>query len=369
MVKKVTMEKSQEIAKKINSTKHGNDRQEDILGIHHVTAIASDPQKNIDFYTQILGLRLVKLTVNFDDPATYHLYFGDEIGHPGTILTFFPWPNAPKGLRGTGQVISISFSIPVHSINYWVDRLESKKVAVLGPAKRFSDIEEVLTLYDPDGIELELVANRSGKDKMHYVWKEGPVPIEHAIRGFHSVTLSEVGYEYTAHVLTNELGFKFLSQDGSRFRFQISETKTFGRNKNGKQVYHGSDIVDLLCLPGAQYGIMGVGTIHHVAWRTPSDKQQKVLRARIVKAGLNATPIIDRTYFHSVYFREPGGVLFEIATNPPGFAIDEKVEELGTHLKLPPWLESVRKDLEKVLPPVRLPVMEKRQQALDEEQL
>src|SRR5215510_7139322 len=156
------------------------ENQKDVLGIHHVTAIARNPQKNIDFYTQILGLRLVKLTVNFDDPTTYHLYFGDEIGHPGTILTFFPWPNAPKGLRGTGQVISISFSIPVHSINYWVDRLESKKVAVLGPAKRFSDIEEVLTLYDPDGIELELVANRSGKDKMHYVWREGPVPIEHA---------------------------------------------------------------------------------------------------------------------------------------------------------------------------------------------
>jgi glyoxalase family protein len=368
MVKKVTMEKSQDIAKKINSTKHDNDRQEDILGIHHVTAIASDPQKNIDFYTQTLGLRLVKLTVNFDDPTTYHLYFGDKIGHPGTILTFFPWPNAPKGLRGTGQVITISFSIPVNSIDYWIGRLENQKVAVRGPTKRFSGIEEVLTLNDPDGLELELVANTSAKDKILYVWKEGPIPIEHAIRGFYSVTLSEVGYEYTAHVLTKELGFKLMGQDGSRFRFQISETKTVGRNKNRKQIYHGSDIVDLLCLPNSQYGFIGVGTVHHVAWRTPSDEQQKALRARIVKAGLNATPVIDRTYFHSVYFREPGGVLFEIATNPPGFATDEKVQELGTHLMLPPWLESVREDLEKVLPAVRLPVKENRQQVLDEEQ-
>ena len=172
------------------------------------------------------------------------------------------------------------------------------------------------------------------------------------------MTLSEVGYEYTAHVLTNELGFKFIGQDGSRFRFRISEAKeddSAGRNSNTKEKYNGSNIVDVLCIPNAQYGMMGVGTVHHVAWRTPSDEQQKMLRAKIVKAGLNVTPFIDRIYFHSVYFREPGGVLFEIATNPPGFAIDEKVEELGTHLMLPPWLESVRQDLEVALPSVHLP--------------
>ena len=348
------MEKSQ-----YTSTQHDNFAQEDILGIHHVTAIASNPQKNIDFYTQVLGLRLVKLTVNFDDPTTYHLYFGDEIGRPGTILTFFPWPNAPKGHRGTGQVIATSFLIPEHSTDYWLDRLKSQKVPVQGPTKRFGNTEEVLTLHDPDGLELELVANRSAaEERTLHVWKEGPVPIEHAIRGFYSVTLSEVRYEHTAHVLTNELGFKLVAQDGSRFRFQISGAKeddATGRNKNTKQDYHGSNIVDVLCLPNAQYGMIGVGTVHHVAWRTPSDEQQKMLRAKIVKAGLNATPVIDRIYFHSVYFREPGGVLFEIATNPPGFATDEKVEELGTHLVLPPWLESVRKNLERVLPPVRLP--------------
>jgi glyoxalase family protein len=369
------MEKSQHTVKKIKSSEHNTFAQKDILGIHHVTAIASDPQKNIDFYTQTLGLRLVKLTVNFDDPTTYHLYFGDEIGHPGTILTFFPWPNAPKGHRGTGQVIATSFLIPAYSIDYWIDRLKSIKVPVQGPTKRFNDTEEVLTLYDPDGLELELVANRSAaEERTLHAWKEGPIPIEHAIRGFYSVTLSEVGYEYTAHVLTKELGFKFIAQDGSRFRFQISEAKeddaAAGRNKNTKGEYHGSNIVDVLCLPNAQYGMIGVGTVHHIAWRTPSDEQQKMLRAKIVKAGLNATPVIDRIYFHSVYFREPGGVLFEIATNPPGFAIDEKVEELGTHLMLPPWLESVRKDLESVLPSVHLPYKKEKgqEQVLSEKQ-
>jgi glyoxalase family protein len=367
------MEKSDYTVKKIKSSEHNNFAQKDIFGIHHVTAIAGDPQKNIDFYTQILGLRLVKLTVNFDDPTTYHLYFGDEIGRPGTIITFFPWPNAPKGHKGTGQVIATSFLIPAQSIDYWIDRLKSKKVPVQGPTKRFSDTEEVLTLYDPDGLELELVANRSAEERTLHVWKEGPIPIEYAIRGFYSVTLSEVGYEYTAHVMTNELGFKFIGQDGSRFRFQISEAKeddAAGRTKNTKGEHYGSNIVDVLCLPNAQYGMIGVGTVHHVAWRTPSDEQQKMLRAKIVKAGLNATPVIDRIYFHSVYFREPGGVLFEIATNPPGFATDEKVEELGTHLMLPPWLESVRRDLESVLPQVHLPHKKEKgqEQVLSEKQ-
>ena len=361
------MEQGQDI-----NVKEKNHNQTDVLGIHHVTAIASDPQKNIDFYSQILGLRLVKLTVNFDDPTTYHLYFGDEIGCPGTILTFFPWPNAPKGHRGTGQVITTSFLIPEGSIDYWLDILKSQKVAVQGPTKRFNDTEEVLTLYDPDGLELELVANRSAEERTLHAWKEGPIPIEHAIRGYY-VSLSEARYERTARVLTNELGFKLVAQDGSRFRLEISGAKedcAAGRNKNTKGEYHGSNIVDILCMSNTQYGMMGVGTVHHVAWSTPSDKQQKMLRAKIVKAGLNATSVIDRTYFHSVYFYEPGGVLFEIATNPPGFATDEKVEELGTHLVLPPWLESVRKNLEKVLPPIHLPhkIEKGQEQVLSEKQ-
>src|SRR5215217_1289773 len=322
-----------------------------IFGIHHVTAITSDPQRNIDFYANILGLRFVKLTVNQDDPTSYHLYYGDELGRPGTILTFFHWPDAPRGHRGTSEVVATSFLIPENSINYWIDRLKSKQIEFRGPYKRFDDSEQVITLHDLDGLELELVAHKSAEDRTLNVWKEGPIPIEHAIRGFYSVTLSEVGYEHTASVMTNELGFKLVGQDRSRFRFQISTAKNDGGN-NDEEDYHGSNIVDVLCLPNTQYGRIGVGTVHHVAWRTPTDEQQRVLRDRIVKAGLNATPIIDRTYFHSVYFREPGGVLFEIATNPPGFTVDEKPEELGTKLQLPLWLESDRKNLEKLLPKV-----------------
>jgi glyoxalase family protein len=210
-------------------------------------------------------------------------------------------------------------------------------------------------------LELELVAHKSAEHRTVNTWKEGPIPVEHAIRGFYSVTLSEEGYERTASVLTDELGFKLISKDGSRFRYQISTAEDNGNNDH-EEDYQGSNIVDVLCLPNAKYGMMGIGTVHHVAWRTPTDEQQKVLRNRIIKSGLNATPVIDRTYFHSVYFREPGGVLFEIATNPPGFTIDERVEELGTHLTLPKWLEPARKDLEKVLPRVNLPRKENKGQ-------
>lgn len=357
-------EELQENNKVSKGDSNNNSNQNDILGIHHVTAIASNPQKIIDFYTQILGLKLVKLTVNFDDPTTYHLYFGDEIGRPGTILTFFPWPNAPKGRRGTGQVITISFLIPVNSTSYWANRLKHQKIHFQGPIKRFDDNEEVLTLSDPDGLELELVAHNFAEYRTTNVWEEGPIPMEHAIRGFYSVALSEEGYERTASVLTEELGFRYVGQDGSRFRYQAAATTSAksvkdndpnSRHNNQGSNNNNSNIVDVLCLPYTQQGFVGVGTVHHVAWRTPTDEQQMILRRRIVKAGLNATPVIDRTYFHSVYFREPGGVLFEIATNPPGFTIDEKKEELGTHLMLPKWLESLRKDLEKVLPKVKIP--------------
>jgi glyoxalase family protein len=200
------------------------------------------------------------------------------------------------------------------------------------------------------------VAHRSAEDRGVNVWKEGPVPIEHAIRGFHSVTLSEEGYERTASVLTEELGFTQTRRDGERFRYEISVITSKNENEGKREKETGrANIVDVRCLPYTRQAIIGTGSVHHVAWRTPSDEQQLVLRRNIVKAGLNATPVIDRFYFHSVYFREPGGVLFEIATNPPGFTVDEKLEDLGTHLVLPPWLEAMRKDLEKVLPPVHLP--------------
>jgi glyoxalase family protein len=300
----------------------------DIRGIHHVTAIAGHPQRSVNFYTSILGLRLVKLTVNFDDPTTYHLYFGDELGRPGTILTFFPWSDAPKGHRGTGQVVTTSFLIPKNSIDYWRNRLKNSDVIVKGPFNRFD--EQVLTIYDSDGLELELVAHSSAENRDLNVWNDGGVPFEYAVRGFYSVALSEEG-------------FSLIGQEKSRFRYKIKNSET------------GASIVDVLCLPYTPSGYIGLGSVHHVAFRTPTDEKQKLLRSSIIKAGLNATPVIDRTYFHSVYFREPGGILFEIATDPPGFTTDQKPSELGTRLMLPEWLESERKNLEKILPRLSLP--------------
>lgn len=320
----------------------------DIQGIHHVTAIASNPQRNIDFYTKILGLRLVKITVNFDDPTTYHLYYGDELGRPGTILTFFPWPNAPKGHRGNGQVVATSFLIPENATDFWIDRFKHEGTGFTNPISRFEDEEQVITFYDPDGLELELVAHKSAKYRNNNIRKNGPIPSKYAIRGFYSVTLAVEGYERTASVITKQLGFQSTREEGSRFRYELVRN---GKGNNDNNEGPGS-IVDVLCLPYSPPGYMGVGTVHHVAWRTPTDKQQIVLRREVIKHGLNATPVIDRIYFHSVYFREPGGVLFEIATNSPGFAIDEKLEELGNRLMLPPWLEPDRRSLEKLLPKV-----------------
>jgi glyoxalase family protein len=339
--------------------------EEGVLGIHHITAIARNPQRNIDFYSGLIGLRLVKLTVNFDDPTTYHLYYGNSLGRPGTILTFFPWSEAPTGYRGTGQVTAISFLIPSNSMTYWIDRLKSNGISFVGPSKRFSD--EFVSFHDPDGLMLELISPSSndpqGQQLLQQtdndIWKESPISKEHAIRGFHSATLSEEGYERTASLLTDTMGFKLLAKDNKedRFRFGILE-----KNNNNHEANSGStessksigSFVDIVCQPEISRGYIGIGTVHHIAWRAANDRHQIDLRKRIVEeAKLNPTPVIDRTYFHSVYFREPGGILFEIATDPPGFAIDERPEDLGKHLKLPQWLEPVRGKLEQLLPPVK----------------
>ena len=338
--------------------------RQSILGIHHITAIAGNPQKNIDFYTGFLGLRLVKLTVNFDDPQTYHFYYGDDIGRPGTILTFFPWQGMPKGFRGTGQVITTSFLIPENSIEYWVNRLKSQGVNYTGPTKRFDD-EQVVTFYDPDGLEIELVAHKNAETKKDHVWRKGPIPEEYATRGFYSATLSLEGYERTADLLVENMGFSKTKSDGSRFRFEIKDKEKiiddFYGNKEKRELdlLNSPSTVDLVCLPYTQRGSMGVGTVHHIAWRTPTDASQLDMRKIIVNTGLDATPVIDRTYFHSVYFREPGGILFEIATDPPGFMVDQKEEELGQKLLLPEWLEPDRKYLEKVLPKISTPSLDK----------
>src|SRR3954465_12895783 len=221
----------------------------DIFGIHHVTAITSDPQRNIDFYANNLGLRFVKLTVNQDDPTSYHLYYGDELGRPGTILTFFHWPDAPKGHRGTSEVTATSFLIPENSMNYWIDRFKSKQIEFSGPYKRFDD-EQVITLNDPDGLELELVAHKSAEDRSDNIWEEGPIPFEHAIRGFYSVTLSEEGYERSASVLTNELGFIPTRQDENRFRYEIPTTSSSSSNRQKEEENErGANIVDIVSLP------------------------------------------------------------------------------------------------------------------------
>ena len=341
-----------------------NQKSEGVLGIHHITAIARNPQRNIDFYSGLLGMRLVKLTVNFDDPTTYHLYYGDSLGHPGTILTFFPWSEAPKGYRGTGQVTAISFLIPNSSMSYWIDRLKRNGISFVGPSKRFSD--EFVSFYDPDGLMLELISPPSSNDfrkqqKQHQpdnVWKESPVTKEHAVRGFHSATLSEEGYERTASLLDDTMGFKLVAKDSKegRFRFGIVENNSNQEGGGAASSSSIGSIVDLVCQPDISRGYVGIGTVHHIAWRAASDKHQIDLRQRIVhEAHLNPTPVIDRIYFHSVYFREPGGILFEIATDPPGFAIDERPEDLGKQLKLPQWLEPVREKIKQVLPPVNLP--------------
>jgi catechol 2,3-dioxygenase-like lactoylglutathione lyase family enzyme len=308
-----------------------------ILGIHHVTAIAGDPQSNIDFYAGVLGLRLVKLTVNYDDPDTYHLYYGDGLGHPGSIITFFAWPSGHQGRIGTGQLTTTSFSVPENSLEYWMGRFKERKILFEKPIQRFA--QKVLPFVDCDGLRLELVESA---DDRRTPWDGAPVPADKAVRGFYGVTLSEEGYDKTAWLLNDILGFKPTKQESNRYRYEVPDSAMGG-------------IVDVLCAPDAPRGHVGVGTVHHVAWRTQDDEAQKRWRQEIVKVGLDVTPIIDRIYFHSIYFREPGGILFEIATDPPGFTVDEPATELGTRLALPNWLEPLRKNLEQTLPHVILP--------------
>ena len=307
--------------------------KEKILGIHHVTAIGKNPKKNIDFYTKILGLRLVKMTVNFDDPTAYHLYYGDEIGHPGTILTFFIYPDSEHGKTGNGQAITICFSIPPKAVDFWMNHFEKNKIKCK-TSSHFN--EQIISFLDYDELKLELVADKDSKSE--YAWKKGQIPREHAIRGIHHVTLSEEGYETTAELLSC-IGFKLLIQEGNYFRYKA-------------QGDHGT-IIDISCAPDSAPGIIGVGCVHHVAFRTPKDKEQKYWHDVLAKYGMNVTPIVDRKYFHSIYFREPGGVLFEIATDPPGFTVDEKLKELGKKLVLPEWCESIREKIEKVLPSIK----------------
>ncbi len=306
-----------------------------IVGLHHVTAIASDPQRNLDFYTQVLGLRFVKRTVNFDDPDTYHFYFGDDAGTPGTILTFFPWPTASRGLAGAGEVIRTAFSIPLSSLDYWEQRLKDHGSSPQRTGKRFD--EEVLTFLDPDGMGIEIVghANSGAVNAPRFA----SVPPNHAIRGFFGVTLLEEHLDNTAHIL-GVMGFHQIAKEGNRVRFAAAGS-ALGNH------------IDLLIDADASYAQLGAGSVHHIAFRAKNEDAQREWRAEIAKY-LDVTPVLDRTYFRSIYFREPGGVLFELATDPPGFAFDEPLESLGEELRVPGWLASKRASIEKRLVPITL---------------
>jgi len=306
-----------------------------IPGLHHVTAIASDPQRNLDFYTQVLGLRFVKKTINFDDPGTYHFYFGDDEGTPGTILTFFPWPHASRGRTGLGEVSHTAFSVPLSSIDYWEQRLNNLGVAVERTGKRFD--EEVLTLADPDGMKLEIVGHAdAGEAKAP---RFADVPPEHAIRGFFGVTLYLASAEKTA-VLLNVMGFTKVAEEGNRLRFS-AEGHALGNH------------IDLVIDANGTYGRPGAGSVHHIAFRASDDAAQLAWREEIAKY-VQVTTVQDRTYFHSIYFREPGGVLFEMATDNPGFAFDEPLESLGEALRIPEWYEPKRELIEQRLLPITL---------------
>ncbi|MEL6962266.1 MAG: ring-cleaving dioxygenase [Pseudomonadota bacterium] len=309
-----------------------------ITGLHHVTAIAGDAQANIDFYTGVLGLRLVKRTVNFDDPGTYHFYFGDEKGTPGSILTFFPFQHAGPGRTGAGMASAIAFALPEAAFDFWVERLADNAMDFDGPERRFG--ENIVAFSDPDGLRIELIAvSHKGETSG---WVGGPVSPEQAISYIHSVTLCVDAAAGTANLLTDAMGFERQDEDGDRLRLKAS----------GGEV---DSFIDLACQPDQLYGAMGIGTFHHVAFRAAHDEEQQAWCKLLVEEGLNVTPIIDRQYFRSIYFREPGGVMFEIATDPPGFLIDEPPEALGQVLKLPALLEGKRDRIERALPPIRIP--------------
>ena len=306
-----------------------------VTGLHHITAIASDPKRNLDFYTKILGLRFIKRSVNQDEPGTYHLYYGDYAATPGTILTFFPYSGLPRGRPGTGQAYATAFSVPFGSLAYWRERLTGLGVPFGSTELRFKD--EILPFNDPDGLHLELVA--TGENDLRPPASSAGVPAQFALRGFHSSSLALKDDRPTAELLVQGMGYLLVGRSGHRARYTVGA--------GGPGTY-----VDLLTEPALPRGINGAGTVHHIAFRIANDANQEAARAALHDRGLDVSPVIDRAYFKSIYYREPGGVLFEIATDGPGFAVDEPVESFGSKLSLPPRLEPRRGEIEAALPPL-----------------
>jgi len=301
-----------------------------ILGLHHITAIAGDAKRNFDFYSKILGLRFIKKTVNFDDPGTYHFYFGDEVGSAGTILTFFPWGEGiQQGRKGSGMATEIGYSVPKGSLDFWQKRFEQYNVIYNKPAEKFG--EKYLTFLDPDGLKLELIESKTGDNRKG--WETDEVKADVATKGFHNITLTLNDIKPTAAILTEIFGYKLIDQDVNRYRYATDAVEN-------------AAIVDLVELADEKRGLNANGTVHHVAFRVQNDEILMHFREKIEAYGLSITPQIDRQYFHSLYFREPGGVLFEIATDNPGFTVDESLEELGQNLKLPEQYESQRASIE-----------------------
>lgn len=307
-----------------------------ILGLHHITAIAGEAQRNYDFYTKTLGLKMVKKTVNFDDPQTYHFYFGDEVGTPGTILTFFPWTNVRPGRNGIGMATEIGYSVPKGSLEFWISRLKDADIKY---EARENFGEKLIAFQDPDGLWLTLIETQNNDERKGF--KTADISAEVALKGFHTVTLTLHDIKETAAVLTEVFGYKKIAQQDNLFRYQTDAVET-------------AALVDLLEIPQMSKGINAGGTNHHVAFRVKDEETLMAFRQKILDRGLQITEKINRDYFYSLYFREPGGVLFEIATDNPGFATDETVENLGTSLQLPSQYEADRDKIEKALPKLKM---------------
>jgi glyoxalase family protein len=304
-------------------------------GIHHITAISGDAQRNAEFYVKKLGMRLVKKSVNQDDPGTYHLFYGNANGSPGSGLTFFPWQMAIQGKPGLGEAVKVALAVPSGSINYWVEHFGVEGINFDGPYDRFG--QQAIGFKDPDLMSLELVFDEQ-VDRLQG-WEKSSVPVEYGIRGFRGTTLRLSEHVSTAQVLTNLFGFEETGQDGNRWHY------TTDAQIGGSVIIEEGE---------PKPSSNGRGIVHHVAFRAADDDELKELREQVIGMGLHPSDVIDRHWFHSVYFRSPGGVLFEIATDGPGYDVDEDPEKLGQKLILPPWLESKREHIEKRLPEIRV---------------